>query len=47
MNITKKRQLTDIENELVASYHWGEGNGEGEYRSRELKGTNYYVQNKL
>ena len=28
-------------------YQWGEGRGNGQYRGRGLRGTNYYTENKL
>ena len=28
-------------------YQWGEERGEGQYKDRDLRGTNYYVYNKL
>ena len=39
--ITKRNRLKDTENMPVEN-----GEGEGQYRSKELRGTNYYVQNK-
>ena len=42
VNITKKRnRFTDTGNKLVVT------SGEGQYLSRGLRGTYYYVQNKL
>ena len=40
VNITKKKQ-THRYREQTRGYHWGEGRGEGQYRGRELRGTNY------
>ena len=28
---------------LTSGYQWGKGRGEGQYGSRGLRGTNYYV----
>ena len=42
MNITKKKQIQRFREEN----YWlpmGRGKGEGQYSSRELRGTNYYV----
>ena len=41
-NITKKRQ-THKYREETSGYKWGEGMGDGQYRGRGLRGTNYYV----
>ena len=41
VNITKKKQLTDIENELGVT--GGKGKWEGQYRGRGFTGTNYYI----
>ena len=45
MNISKHKQ-THRYRELTSGYHWGEGRGKGQDEGRELRGTNYYVQNK-
>ena len=42
MNITKQNQ-THRYREHTSGYQWGEGREEGQDRSRELRGTNYYV----
>ena len=42
VNITQKKQ-THRYREQTSSYQWREGSGEGHYRDRGLKGTNYYV----
>ena len=31
----------------TSGYQWGEGSGEGQHKGRGLKGTKYYVQNKV
>ena len=41
MNITKKEADTDRYREQTSGYQWGEGSGEGQYRGRGLRGTNY------
>ena len=43
MNVTKQKQ---IHGEQTSDYQWGEGREEEQDRSRGLRGTNYYVQNK-
>ena len=40
VNITKKKQ-THRYREQTGGYQWGEGRGEGQYRGRGLRGTNY------
>ena len=40
VNITKKKQ-THRYREQTSSYLWGEGRGEGQYRGRGLRSTNY------
>ena len=42
MNITKKKQ-TQRYREQISGYQWGEGKREGQDKSRELRGTNYYI----
>ena len=42
VNVTKKKQ-TDRYREQSGGYQWGEGSGEGQYRVRGLRGTNYYI----
>ena len=39
-NITKQKQPHRYR-EQTSCYQWGEGKGEGQYRGRRLKGTNY------
>ena len=41
MNVTKKKQTHKYGEQTS-----GRKNGEGQNRGRELRGTNYYVQNK-
>ena len=40
VTITKKKQ-THRYREQTSGYQWGEGRGEGQYRGRGLRGTNY------
>ena len=40
VNITQKKQ-THRYREQTSGYQWGEGSGEGQYRHRGLRGTNY------
>ena len=42
VNITKEKH-THRHREQTNGYQWEEGRGEGQYRGRELRGTNYYV----
>ena len=42
VNITKEKQTQRCRKQINAE-QWGEGRGEGQYRSRALRGTNYYV----
>ena len=42
VNITKKKQ-TYRYGAQINGYQWGEGREKGQYRGRELRGTNYYV----
>ena len=42
VTITKKKQ-THRYREQISGYLWGEGWGEGQYRQRALRGTNYQV----
>ena len=42
--ISQKRNRTHRYREQTSGYQWGEGKGEG--KVRELRGTNYYVSNK-
>ena len=46
VNITKKKK-THRYREQTCGYQWGERRGEGQHRSRGLRGINYYVKNKL
>ena len=41
MSITKQKQ-THSYREQTSGYQWGQGKGEGQYRGRLLRGTNYY-----
>ena len=41
-----KKKQTHRKRGQISSYQWGEGRREGQDRSRGLRGTNYYVQNK-
>ena len=40
VNIIKKKQ-THRHREQTNGYQWGGGRGEGQYRGRRLRGTNY------
>ena len=40
VNIAKKKQ-THKYREQTSGYQWGEGRGEGQYRDRGIRGTNY------
>ena len=42
VSITKQKP-THRYREQTSGYQWGEGKGEGQDRSRGLRGTNYYV----
>ena len=42
VNITKKKQ-TQRYREQISGYQWGEGRGEGKYRGRGLRGTDYKI----
>ena len=42
VNITKKKQAHRYR-EQISGYQWGEVSGEGQYRGRGLRDTNYYV----
>ena len=45
MNIAEWKQ-THRYREQTSGYHLGEGQEEGKDKSRRLRGTNYYVENK-
>ena len=45
-NITEKKQSHRCR-EQTSGYQWGQGRGEWQYKDRGLRGTNYYVENKL
>ena len=38
-----KNKQTHRHREETSGYQWGEESGEGQYRGRGLRGTNYYV----
>ena len=46
MNITEGKQ-THRYREQTSGYQWGEGQGEGKYRGKGVRGINYYVKTKL
>ena len=41
-NIIKKKQIHRYR-EQTSGYQWREGSGEGQYKGRGLRDTNYYV----
>ena len=45
MNKTKQKMIHRCR-EQTGGYQWGERREEGRDRDRELRGTNYYMQNK-
>ena len=45
MTITKSKE-THRYREQTKGYQWGKGSREGQDRARELRNTNYYLQNK-
>ena len=38
-----KKKQTHRHTEETSGYQWGEESGEGQYRGRGLRGTNYYI----
>ena len=46
VTITKKKQTYRYREQAIG-YQWQERRGEEQYRGRGLRGTNYYVYNKL
>ena len=42
VNITRKKQ-THIYREQTSGYQWAEERREGQFRSRVLRGTKYYI----
>ena len=42
VNLTNDYQIYRYREE-TSGYQWGEGSGEGQNRSRGLRGANYYV----
>ena len=44
-NVFNKTE-TDSQIQRTSGYQWGERSGEGQDRSRGLRGTNYYAENK-
>ena len=42
VNVTKKKQ-THWYREWASGYPWGDGSGDGQYRDRGWRGTNYLV----
>ena len=42
MNIAKKKKRKkQIHREQISGYQWREGNGEGQYKGKGLRGKNY------
>ena len=46
ITITTTKQIHKYTGQ-TSGYQWGEGSGEGLHKGRGLRGTKYYVQNKV